>query len=129
MAQILVAPDKFKGSADAPRVAAAIVAGMRAVDSDLDVDAVPIADGGEGTLHAALAAGFARVPVVASGPVGDPVWTGYARRDNMAVIETADVSGLVRLPGGRPAPLVASSRGAGARVLDRRGRQVTGEPL
>jgi glycerate kinase len=74
---------------------------------------VPVADGGDGTVAAALAAGFVRVPVVASGPTGLPVETAYARRDDDAVVELADVSGLGQLPGGRLQPLTASSRGTG----------------
>lgn len=113
MAQVLVAPDKFKGSLSAPQVADRVIRGLRAVDGSIDAIAIPVADGGEGTLTAALAAGFERVPVVASGPTGRPVQTAYARRDGLAVIEMADVSGLGRLPDGRLEPLRASSRGTG----------------
>ena len=113
MAQVLVAPDKFKGSLSAPEVAACVIGGLRTVDGSIDAIAIPVADGGEGTLDAALAAGFDRVPVVASGPTGSPVQTAYARRDGLAVIEMADVSGLGRLPEGRLEPLRASSAGTG----------------
>ena len=90
-----------------------MIRGLRAVDVSIDAVAIPVADGGEGTLEAALAAGFDRVPVVASGPTGSPVQTAYARRDGLAVIEMADVSGLGRLPDGRLEPLCASSTGTG----------------
>ncbi len=113
MAHVVVAPDKFKGSLPAPQVAECVIRGLRAVDNAIDAVAIPVADGGEGTLAAALAAGFSRVPVVASGPTGRPVQTAYARRDGLAVIEMADVSGLGRLPDGRLEPLRASSRGTG----------------
>ena len=113
MAQVLVAPDKFKGSLSASQVADSVIRGLRAVDESIDAIAIPVADGGEGTLAAALAAGFERVPVMASGPTGRPVQTAYARRDVLAVVEMADVSGLGRLPGGRLEPLRASSRGTG----------------
>ena len=113
MAQVLVAPDKFKGTLSALQVADCVIRGLRAVDGSIDAIAIPVADGGEGTLAAALAAGFARVPVVASGPTGRSVQTAYARRDGLAVIEMADVSGLGRLPDGRLEPLRASSRGTG----------------
>lgn len=98
MAKVLVAPDKFKGSLDAQQVAGSLISGMRAVDPGVDAVALPVADGGEGTLSAALAAGFTRIPVVASGPSGHPVHTAYARRGAVAVLEMADVSGLARLP-------------------------------
>jgi glycerate kinase len=51
--------------------------------------------------------------MTAAGPTGDPVRTHYARRGDIAVVELADVSGLVRVPRGRPAPLTATSRGVG----------------
>ena len=115
--KIVIAPDKFKGSLPATQVAAAIAAGLRAGRPGAEVIAIPVADGGEGTVDAAVAAGFERVPVTAAGPVGDPVRASYARRGEAAVVELACVCGLVRLSGGpgssRAAPLVASSAGAG----------------
>jgi glycerate kinase len=111
--RILLAPDKFKGSLTAAEVAEALGRGLLRALPDLDVRSAPVADGGDGTLEAALAAGFDRVPVIAAGPTGEPVTTAYARRGDTAVIELADVSGLVRLPEGRLAPLDATSRGTG----------------
>jgi glycerate kinase len=111
--KIVVAPDKFKGSLPATEVAAAIAAGLRAGRPGAEVVTIPVADGGEGTVDAAVAAGFERVPVTAAGPAGDPVRAGYARRGEVAMVELACVCGLARLPGGRPAPLTASSFGAG----------------
>jgi glycerate kinase len=109
---VLVASDKFKGSLTAAQVAAAVTAGIRRV-SDADVMTVPIADGGDGTVDAAVSAGFARVPVTATGPTGAPVETSYARRGETAVVEMADVSGLWRLPEGQREPMTATSRGLG----------------
>ena len=111
--KIVVAPDKFKGSLPATQVAAAIAAGLRAELPAAELVTIPVADGGEGTVDAAVAAGFERVPVTASGPTGEPVQASYARRGEVAVVELAGVCGLARLPGGRPQPLTASSLGAG----------------
>jgi glycerate kinase len=111
--KIVVAPDKFKGSLPATKVAAAIAAGLHAGRPGAEVVTIPVADGGEGTVDAAVAAGYERVPVTAAGPAGDPVRASYARRGEVAVVELAGVCGLARLPGGRPAPLSASSFGAG----------------
>jgi len=111
--KIVVAPDKFKGSLPATQVAAAIAAGLHAGRPGTKVVTIPVADGGEGTVDAAVAAGFERVPVTAAGPAGDPVRASYARRGEVAVVELAGVCGLARLPGGRPAPLTVSSFGAG----------------
>src|SRR6516164_11642098 len=103
--RIIVAPDKFKGSLPATQVAAAIADGLRSGDAGAELVTIPVADGGEGTVDAAVAAGFARVPVSASGPLGDPVEASYARRGEVAVVELACVCGLSRLPGGRLAPV------------------------
>jgi glycerate kinase len=111
--RVLLAPDKFKGSLTAAQVAAAVGAGISSVRPDASVVAVPVADGGDGTVAAALAAGYQEVQVEASGPTGEPVTTSWARSGSRAVVELADVSGLVRLPGGRLAPMEASSRGTG----------------
>jgi glycerate 2-kinase len=111
--KIVVAPDKFKGSLAAARVAAAIAAGLRAELPAAELVTVPVADGGEGTVDAAVAAGFERVPVTVDGPTGEPVAASYARRGELAVVELACACGLMRLPGGRLEPLTASSFGAG----------------
>jgi len=109
---VLVASDKFKGTLTAAEVGAALSRGVRRVRADAVVVSVPVADGGDGTLAAALAAGFTAVPVMASGPTGRPVPTAYARKGDVAVVELADAAGLVRLPDGLE-PMRSSSRGAG----------------
>jgi glycerate kinase len=110
---VLVAPDKFKGTLTASEVAARVTAGIAAVAPEVPVREVPVADGGDGTVDAALAAGFTRVPVRAQGPVGKPVDTAFALRDGVAVVEMADVSGLRLLPRDGLAALEASSYGTG----------------
>ena len=111
--KIVIAPDKFKGSLPAAEVADAIAAGLRAEWPEAELVTVPVADGGDGTVDAAVAAGLERVPVTVDGPTGEPVHASYARRGEMAIIELADACGLMRLPGGRLAPLTASSFGCG----------------
>src|SRR5689334_9166937 len=59
--KIVVAPDKFKGSLPATKVAAAIAAGLRAGRPGAEVVTIGVADGGEGTVDAAVAAGIAAV--------------------------------------------------------------------
>lgn len=113
MTRVLVAPDKFKGTLPAYDVAQAVARGLRRVRPDADVECLPVADGGDGTLDAAISAGFERVPVTVSGPTGEPVETAYARRGTTAVVEMADACGLQRLPGRALAPMTASSRGLG----------------
>ena len=111
--RIVIAPDKFKGSLPATQVAAAIAAGLRTSWPAAELVTIPVADGGEGTVEAAVAAGFERMPVTVAGPTGEPVHTSYARHGETAVVELACACGLTLLPGGRREPMDASSFGAG----------------
>jgi glycerate 2-kinase len=111
--RVLLAPDKFKGSLSAREVTEHLEAGIRAVAPDVELVRVPVADGGDGTVDAAVDAGYRRVPVRVAGPTGQPVDTAYAERDGIAVVELADACGLARLPDGALAPLTASSQGFG----------------
>jgi glycerate kinase len=61
--RVVVAPDKFKGSLTAAQVAARVAAGLTRAAPGVDVAKVPVADGGDGTLDAALSAGYRRVPI------------------------------------------------------------------
>lgn len=110
---VLIAADKFKGSLTAVQVAERVAAGLRRVVPDVAVEALPVADGGDGTVDAAVAAGFARREVRVAGPLGDQVTAAYALRGDTAVVEMAEASGLQRLPGGVFAPLTASTYGSG----------------
>ncbi|MUN64430.1 glycerate kinase [Kocuria sediminis] len=119
--RIVVAPDKFKGSLEAPDVAAALEDGIHSVDPSAEVVRLPVADGGEGTLEAALGAGFVPSPVTVTGPVGEPVEAEFALRDRTAVVEMALASGLAALPvdeNGQPVLDAggATSRGTGELV-------------
>jgi glycerate kinase len=94
-------------------VADRLAEGLAAARDDVQPLRCPVADGGEGTLDAALGAGFRRRPVRATGPLGRPVESGIAIRDGVAVVEMADACGLARVGEGRQDPLGASSRGVG----------------
>lgn len=111
--RVLVAADKFKGSLTAVEVAERVTAGLRRVLPGLEVEALPVADGGDGTVAAAVAAGFERREVRVAGPLGDEVTAAYALREGTAVVEMAEASGLQRLPAGVFAPLTASTFGSG----------------
>lgn len=140
--RVLVACDKFKGSLTSDQVRAAVGAGVRAAVPSADVTGILVSDGGDGLLAVALDAGFTSVPVVVSGPTGEPVETAYAvrplpGRDRTAirsepgrpdrspadrdhpgpprevVVELADACGFLRLPDGVRAPVTASSAGLG----------------
>ncbi|MCZ2403836.1 glycerate kinase [Paenarthrobacter sp. Z7-10] len=111
--RIIIAPDKFKGSLSAPDVAAHLEIGLRSVLCGLEVERIPVADGGEGTLDAAVGSGYTRKTVTATGPTGRPLAADFAVRGTEAVIEMATASGLAVLPGGRADALGATSRGTG----------------
>ncbi len=120
--RILIASDKFKGSATGSEVAAALADGIREIIPDAVVDAAPVADGGEGTVDAAVASGFTPVTVSVTGPTGRAVDATFAVRGEQAIIEMAAASGLDVLPDGEKAALEATSRGTGeliAAALDR----------
>lgn len=94
----MIAPDKFKGSADAAAVVAAIAAGLRDVwGNAADIIGIPMADGGEGTVDAFLASGAERQTVTVRGPLGVPVDATYARDGATAIVEMASASGLAML--------------------------------
>lgn len=74
---------------------------------------MPVADGGEGTVEALAPAGFSRVAVTVTGPTGHRVEAAFGRRQATAVVELAEASGLLRLPGARLEPMLATTRGTG----------------
>jgi glycerate kinase len=116
--RVVVASDAFKGSLTSAEVGAAVRAGVLDVVPDAVVTVVPVADGGEGTVAAALAAGYEPVSATVHGPTGALGSTTLARHRGAGtvVVELADACGLGRLSGGEPAPLTASSRGLGDAV-------------
>ena len=115
--RVVVAPDKFKGSLAAAEVADRVVAGLAGGGFAGEIVSLPVADGGDGTVAAAVSAGFRRVELGVRGPVGKNVTASYALRDGTAVIEAAQACGLSLLPAGALAPLTATSRGVGELIL------------
>lgn len=114
--RVILAPDKFKGSLSAPDVARYLAEGLRSTHAGLDLELMPVADGGEGTVDAVVAAGFTRVSATVQGPTGEPVVADFAVRGAVAVIEMAAASGLAVLHEGRMSPLAASTFGTGQLV-------------
>ena len=114
--KIVIAPDSYKESLSALEVAQAVEAGFRQVFPDADYVLVPVADGGEGTVDAMVAAtGGRKETVTVSGPLGEPVeaFYGLTGEGDTAVIEMAAASGLALVPPDRRNPLLTSSRGTG----------------
>ena len=118
--RVVIASDSFKGSLSSLDVAGAVRLGLLDVSPTAQVTTVAVADGGEGTVAAALDAGWEGAPVEVPGPTGEPVTATLAvlRRSGRVtvLVEMAEACGLGRLPDGVPAPLTASSRGLGVAV-------------
>jgi len=113
--RVVIAPDSFKGSLDAVRVAAALARGWRSVRADDEIVMTPMADGGEGTA-AIVASVVDGSRWIESGPVTGPDGRAVDGRwlalpDGVAVVELAISSGLPLMA--RPDPLAATTRGLG----------------
>jgi glycerate 2-kinase len=115
--RVLVAPDKFKGSLSATQVAARVASGLARAGFAGKAVRLPVADGGDGTVDAAVAAGYRRIDIEVHGPIGRQVTASFAMLDGTAVIEAAQACGLTLLPPAALAPLTATSRGAGELIL------------
>ena len=120
--RVLVAPDKFKGTLTAPEAAEAIATGWRRGDPSSDIETLPMADGGEGTLDALLSAlGGERFRVTVAGPLDEPVEAEFGvvhgTGGPMGVVEMAKASGLELLPRARRDPRRTTTRGTGELIL------------
>ena len=122
--KLVIAPDSFKESLDAEGVARAIARGIESTLADVDIHCVPVADGGEGTTEALIAATVGQQHTAdVTGPLGQPlnaIWGVLGHQDGVpltAVVETAAASGLDKiLPEQRDA-LTASTYGTGELIL------------
>jgi glycerate 2-kinase len=114
--KIVIAPDSFKESLSALEVATQIEEGFREVFPDAQYHKLPMADGGEGTVAAMVAAtGGTLVAAVVTGPLGEPVQAhfGLTGDGGTAIIEMAAASGLALVAPGQRNPLVTTSYGTG----------------
>jgi len=119
--RIVIAPDSFKESATAAEAAEAIARGVRRVLPSAELVTVPMADGGEGTVDALVAAtGGEYVELEVTGPYGEPVTAAYGLLDGgqTGVIEMAAASGLALVPLDRRDPRTATTRGTGELIGD-----------
>lgn len=124
--RVVVAPDSFKGTLSASEVAAALASPLR--DAGYEVDEVPLADGGEGTADALLAAlGGKRIAADAHDPLGRPLRSWYATlgAGDAAVVEMAAASGLGLVAEADRDPEGASTRGTGELIAAAASRAAT----
>lgn len=115
---LVIAPDSFKGGLSAPEVCRALEEGVRRADPRTVVRRKPLADGGEGTAAALLAArpGGVWIPVTVAGPLPErTVEAGFAwfADDRTAVVEMAAANGLALLAPAERNPLLTSTLGTG----------------
>ncbi|QNH14999.1 glycerate kinase [Xanthomonas sp. SS] len=118
--KIVIAPDSFKESLSALEAATQIEAGFREVFPAWSYVKVPVADGGEGTVAALVAATGGRVVGrTVTGPLGAPVeaFFGITGDGRTGIVEMAAASGLALVPAGRRDPLAATSYGVGELLL------------
>lgn len=114
--KIVIAPDSFKESLSALDVAKAIESGFREIFPDAEYVKLPVADGGEGTVEAMVAATGGRVvAATVTGPLGEPIdaFFGLSGDESIAFIEMAAASGLESVPPSQRNPLKTTSYGTG----------------
>ncbi|TSJ56898.1 glycerate kinase [Atlantibacter subterraneus] len=114
--KIVIAPDSWKESLTALEVATAIEDGFRQIFPDAEMVKIPMADGGEGTVEAMVAATQGRiVNLRVTGPLGEPVdaFYGLSGDEQQAFIEMAAASGLESVPPARRDPRITTSWGTG----------------
>jgi glycerate kinase len=113
--KIVIAPDSFKESLSAPEVAEAIARGVRRAAPDAHIICIPMADGGEGTVNAVLAAtqGEQHIDRVQNA-LGRPIDAAWGWLNNQtAIIEMAAAAGLEHIHPDQRDPLKATSAGVG----------------
>ena len=115
--RVLVAPDKFGGTLSAPEAAAAIADGWREVAPNVDVEMLPLSDGGPGFLDALeTALGGERRHARVRGPLGDAVDASVLVVGDTAYVESAQAAGLQLVPASDRDPRAATTYGVGELV-------------
>ena len=118
--KIVIAPDSYKESLSAMDVATQIEAGFREIYPDAEYVKLPVADGGEGTVEAMVAAtGGSKINVSVTGPTGKPQMAQFGLTGNQqcAVIEMASASGLECITAAERNPLITTSYGTGELII------------
>jgi len=124
--KVVIAPDSFKECLTAIDVAKALAAGVRAADGSAVIDLCPMADGGEGTVEAMVAATGGQVRSAAvTAPMGEVVQASFGLLGTpagspaalTAVIEMAAASGLALVEPPRRNPMLATTYGTGELIL------------
>lgn len=117
--RVLLAIDSFKGSVSSSQAESSVAEGVRRVWPDAQVSALPLADGGEGTLDAVAVCGGEIVTCEVAGPLGERMAARMLvdGEHESAVIEMAEAAGIGYSPCTESAALAASTYGVGELVL------------
>lgn len=117
--RVLLAIDSFKGSVSSSQAESAVAGGVRRVWPDAQVSALPLADGGEGTLDAVAACGGEIVTCEVASPLGKRVAARMLvdGEHESAVIEMAEAAGIGYSPCTESAALAATTYGVGELML------------
>ena len=117
--KVVVAIDAFKGCMTSVEANRAAAEGIRHACPDAEIVQVPVSDGGEGFLEAFHAAiGGEQIAVTVRDPLMRPITAQYLLKDELAVIEMAQASGLTLLTKEERDPMMATSYGTGQLVVD-----------
>lgn len=117
--EILIAPDKFKGSLSASEVCQAIEKGLNSQKRNFEISTHPMADGGDGSLSVlANYLQLTKQDILTVDPIGREISAIYFTAENAAFIEVASASGLVLLSKKEQNPLKTSTIGTGIMIAD-----------
>lgn len=125
--KIVIAMDSFKGSASSLEAGAAVKKGIQAgMSESQEIEVLPVADGGEGTVEAFIAgtSGSIKTETV-TGPLGKSIKAKYGLLDDMAILEVAETSGIMLVKKADLDPWRATTYGLGEllRVLMEKGQR------
>jgi len=118
--RILIAPQSLKGSLTAAEAGAAIAQGVHTIYPKAEIEVVPVADGGEGTVQALVdASGGKIIQQMVTGPLGEPVlaFFGLMGDGSTAAIEMAACAGLPLVPPEKRDPRITTTYGVGELIL------------
>lgn len=118
MKKCLIMPDSFKGTLSAVQICEIIKKQINKHFPDCNVIAIPVADGGEGTVDSFLYASNAKkIEIITSGPYGESIKTYYAKIEDTAIIEMASAAGLPMVENNKN-PIKTTTYGVGTIIKE-----------
>ena len=119
--KVVIAIDSFKGSLTSLEAGNSAAAGVRRVFPDAECIVRPLADGGEGTVDALVAACEGKkIEISVTGPLGEPVLCQYGliEKTKTAIIEMSGAAGITLVPASKRNPLFTTTYGVGEVIRD-----------